>query len=114
MASYREERFNLRGIETVVHIAGEGDPLVFLHGAGTVTGFDALLPLAERFKLVVPFHPGFGRKVLSADVHADKSAGRRGDAGHLKIGAGRLDHRDEARVAYRQMALNFEFSDKKP
>ena len=60
MASYREERFDLRGIETVVQIAGDGDPLVFLHGAGTVTGFDALLPLAERFKLIVPFHPGFG------------------------------------------------------
>jgi pimeloyl-ACP methyl ester carboxylesterase len=60
MAGYTEERFNLRGIETVVQIAGEGDPLVFLHGAGTVTGFDALLPLAERFRLIVPFHPGFG------------------------------------------------------
>ena len=60
MAAYSEERFNLRGIETVVQIAGEGDPLVFLHGAGTVTGFDALLPLAERFRLIVPFHPGFG------------------------------------------------------
>ena len=60
MASYSEERFDLRGIETVVLVVGEGDPLVFLHGAGTVTGFDALLPLAERFKLIVPFHPGFG------------------------------------------------------
>ena len=60
MAPYSEERFTLRGIETVVQIAGEGDPLVFLHGAGTVTGFDALLPLAERFRLIVPFHPGFG------------------------------------------------------
>jgi pimeloyl-ACP methyl ester carboxylesterase len=60
MASYTEERLHLRGIETVVQVAGEGDPLVFLHGAGTVTGFDALLPLAERFKLIVPFHPGFG------------------------------------------------------
>src|SRR6185437_16238395 len=60
MASYSEERFDLRGIETVVQIAGEGDPLVFLHGAGTVTGFDSLLPLAERFRLIVPFHPGYG------------------------------------------------------
>jgi pimeloyl-ACP methyl ester carboxylesterase len=60
MASYSEERFDLRGIETVVQIAGDGDPLVFLHGAGTTTGFDALLPLAERFRLIVPFHPGFG------------------------------------------------------
>ncbi len=27
---------------------------------GTATGFDALLPLAERFRLIVPHHPGFG------------------------------------------------------
>ncbi len=60
MAAYSEERLHLRGIETVVLTAGEGEPLVFLHGAGTVTGFDSLLPLAERFKLIVPFHPGFG------------------------------------------------------
>jgi pimeloyl-ACP methyl ester carboxylesterase len=64
MAAYREERIAVNGIETVVQIAGEGEALVFLHGAGTVTGFDALLPLAERFKLIVPHHPGFG---LSAD-----------------------------------------------
>jgi pimeloyl-ACP methyl ester carboxylesterase len=64
MPAYREERLVIKGIETVVQIAGEGEPLVFLHGAGTVTGFDALLPLAERFQVVVPHHPGFG---LSAD-----------------------------------------------
>ena len=72
MASYSEERLHLRGIETVVQIAGEGDPLVFFHGAGTVTGFDALLPLAERFKLIVPFHPGFGPSaddVTVDDIH---------------------------------------------
>jgi pimeloyl-ACP methyl ester carboxylesterase len=60
MPAYVEERFTIKGVETVVQIAGDGQPLVFLHGAGTVTGFDALLPLAERFKLIVPFHPGYG------------------------------------------------------
>jgi pimeloyl-ACP methyl ester carboxylesterase len=64
MAAFREERFTIKGVETVVQTAGDGEPLVFLHGAGTVTGFDALLPLADRFRLVVPFHPGFG---LTAD-----------------------------------------------
>jgi pimeloyl-ACP methyl ester carboxylesterase len=44
--------------------AGDGPPLVFFHGAGTILGFDALLPLAERFRLIVPYHPGYG---LSAD-----------------------------------------------
>jgi pimeloyl-ACP methyl ester carboxylesterase len=60
MATFSEERFTIRGVETVVLSAGTGDPLVFFHGAGTTTGFDALLSLAERFRLVVPYHPGFG------------------------------------------------------
>jgi pimeloyl-ACP methyl ester carboxylesterase len=64
MAAFAEERHAVNGIETVVLTAGAGETLVFFHGAGTVTGFDALLPLAERFRLVVPHHPGFG---LSAD-----------------------------------------------
>jgi pimeloyl-ACP methyl ester carboxylesterase len=60
MATYSEERFTINGVETVVQVAGDGEPFVFFHGAGTVTGFDALLPLAERFRLIVPFHPGYG------------------------------------------------------
>jgi pimeloyl-ACP methyl ester carboxylesterase len=60
MPDYREEHVDVNDIETAVFTAGEGDPLVFFHGAGTVTGFDCLLPLAERFRLVVPHHPGYG------------------------------------------------------
>jgi pimeloyl-ACP methyl ester carboxylesterase len=60
MPEFREERFDVNGIDTAVFTAGEGDPLVFLHGAGTAAGFDALLPLAERFRLILPNHPGFG------------------------------------------------------
>jgi pimeloyl-ACP methyl ester carboxylesterase len=57
---YREEHLDVNGIDTAVCTAGDGPPLVFFHGAGTVTGFDALLPLAERFRLILPLHPGFG------------------------------------------------------
>jgi pimeloyl-ACP methyl ester carboxylesterase len=60
MPAYARDTLTINGIETVVQSAGEGEPLVYLHGAGTVTGFDALLPLAERFRLIVPIHPGFG------------------------------------------------------
>jgi pimeloyl-ACP methyl ester carboxylesterase len=60
MATFSEERLTIRGVDTVVLTAGEGEPLVFFHGAGTVTGFDSLLPLAERFRLIVPHRPGFG------------------------------------------------------
>jgi pimeloyl-ACP methyl ester carboxylesterase len=68
MAGYTEQRLTIRGIDTVVLTAGEGDPLVFFHGAGTTTGFDALLPLAERFRLIVPYHPGFGPSADDATV----------------------------------------------
>jgi pimeloyl-ACP methyl ester carboxylesterase len=60
MAGYTEQRVDVNGIDTAVFTAGQGPILVFLHGAGTLPGFDSLLPLAERFRLVVPHHPGFG------------------------------------------------------
>ena len=60
MAGFTESTLDVNGIDTAVLTAGAGETLVFFHGAGTVTGFDALLPLADRFRLVVPQHPGFG------------------------------------------------------
>jgi pimeloyl-ACP methyl ester carboxylesterase len=60
MPVYREDRHEINGVDTAVFTAGGGPPLVFFHGGGTATGFDCLLPLAERFLLVVPHHPGFG------------------------------------------------------
>src|SRR5438477_2186982 len=60
MAAFSEQRLDVDGIETAVYTAGDGEPVVFFHGAGTVTGFDALLPLADRFRLIVPHHPGYG------------------------------------------------------
>lgn len=60
MLRLEEQRVTVNGVDTAVYTAGEGFPLVFFHGAGTVTGFDSLLPLAERFRLIVPHHPGYG------------------------------------------------------
>jgi pimeloyl-ACP methyl ester carboxylesterase len=70
MTAYSERRLELGGVEIALHEAGEGEPLLFLHGAGTATGFDSLLPLAEHFRLIVPHHPGFGS---SADDTAIRS-----------------------------------------
>jgi pimeloyl-ACP methyl ester carboxylesterase len=70
MAAFTQRTLDVNGVETVVLEAGDGEPLVFFHGAGTITGFDSLLPLAERFRLIVPHHPGFG---LSGD---DPTVGR--------------------------------------
>jgi pimeloyl-ACP methyl ester carboxylesterase len=68
MASYTEEHFDVNGIDTAVLTAGDGPPLVFFHGAGTLTGFDSLLPLAESFRLIVPNHPGFGASADDTSV----------------------------------------------
>jgi pimeloyl-ACP methyl ester carboxylesterase len=55
-------RRNLRvnGVDTVLLEGGHGPPLVFLHGAGTATGFDFAAAWTREFRVVVPYHPGFG------------------------------------------------------
>jgi pimeloyl-ACP methyl ester carboxylesterase len=58
--TFTERRIDVNGVEVAVLEAGEGDALVFFHAEGTVTGFQSLLPLARRFRLIVPHHPGFG------------------------------------------------------
>jgi pimeloyl-ACP methyl ester carboxylesterase len=50
----------INGIDTVVLEAGSGPPLVFLHGAGTVTGFDFAEAWSRSFRVIIPYHPGFG------------------------------------------------------
>jgi pimeloyl-ACP methyl ester carboxylesterase len=50
------------GTPTVVLAAGdpEAPPLVFLHGAGTFHGWDFAGPWTERFRVLIPHHPGYG------------------------------------------------------
>lgn len=45
-------------VQPRVHIAGEGPPLVFLHGAGGLTWDPFLDALAQRFTVHAPEHPG--------------------------------------------------------
>jgi pimeloyl-ACP methyl ester carboxylesterase len=66
--AFHEEHIDVNGIDTAVLTAGDGDPVVYLHGAGTAFGFDHLLPLAERHRLVVPHHPGFGASADDSGV----------------------------------------------
>lgn len=57
---FERETHTVNGVRTVVLTAGKGEPLVFWHGAGTFTGFDFAKPWAEKFRVIIPFHPGFG------------------------------------------------------
>jgi pimeloyl-ACP methyl ester carboxylesterase len=60
MTQFTRRHLKINGIDTVVLEAGSGSPLVYLHGAGTVTGFDFAAPWARKFHVIIPYHPGFG------------------------------------------------------
>lgn len=60
IATLKREELTVNGIKIVQLTAGKGEPLVFFHGAGTFHGFDFALPWAEKYKLLIPYHPGFG------------------------------------------------------
>jgi pimeloyl-ACP methyl ester carboxylesterase len=47
--------------EATVFTEGDGAPLLFLHGGGGLPEWPAWLsPLAERYRVIAPQHPGFG------------------------------------------------------
>ncbi len=60
MMSFKKRTLAINGIETVVLSAGHGTPLVYFHGAGTVTRFDFAEPWTREHEVVIPYHPGFG------------------------------------------------------
>jgi pimeloyl-ACP methyl ester carboxylesterase len=60
MSKFVREELTVDGVKTVVHTAGKGEPLVVFHGAGTVDGFDFAEPWADKYRVIVPYHPGFG------------------------------------------------------
>lgn len=55
-----ELRYNIDGVETVVSVVGEGSPVLFLHGAATLEGFDFAEGLSSHHRVYLPNHPGFG------------------------------------------------------
>lgn len=52
---------DVNGVRTHVETVGDGPPVLFLHGAATIEGFGFVEGLADRFQVLLPNHPGFGR-----------------------------------------------------
>src|SRR5665213_2278886 len=52
--------FDIDGVKTVVKAIGRGPAVIGLHGAATTEGYDWARGLADRFRVYLPFHPGFG------------------------------------------------------
>ncbi len=60
MAEFSRDEYTINGVKSVVLSGGEGEPLVFLHGGGTFHGWEFAKPWMEKFRVIIPFHPGFG------------------------------------------------------
>lgn len=63
--NYKETVLKTRGGDLLLRRGGKGPTLLFLHGAGGAAGSEVFFDkLAERFDLLAPDHPGFGRSPL--------------------------------------------------
>ena len=57
---------DLNGCKLHIQRGGGGEPVLFLHGAQGLAGWDpGLQALAKRFDVIAPDHPGFGRSTGS-------------------------------------------------
>ena len=62
MTDHTSERVDIGGCAVEILRGGAGPKLLFLHGAGGASAWAPFMDrLAERFELIVPSHPGFGR-----------------------------------------------------
>jgi pimeloyl-ACP methyl ester carboxylesterase len=62
-----ERSLDVRGTRVQLQVEGDGQPLLFLHGAGGPAWLPGLARLAQRFRVYAPAHPGFGQ----SDAHED-------------------------------------------
>ena len=60
MTELTKQTLKINGVDTVVYAGGTGEPLLFLHGAGTFHGFEFAKAWADSFHVIHPYHPGFG------------------------------------------------------
>jgi pimeloyl-ACP methyl ester carboxylesterase len=65
----KTSHIDVRGCKLHIQRDGCGEPLLFLHGAQGLTGWEPVLAgLAERFDVIAPDHPGFGRSEIADGV----------------------------------------------
>jgi len=65
---FDRNEYNINGVRTVVYSAGQGRPVVYWHGAGTFSGIDFAREWTKRFKVILPFHPGYGESADSPAI----------------------------------------------
>lgn len=64
MSESTDTTIDVGGVKLSVLEAGEGRPLLFLHGAGGRNWTPLHQKLAEKYRVIAPEHPGFGRSQI--------------------------------------------------
>ncbi len=59
-AGFDRLELTIDGVRTVAYLAGSGPAVVYLHGGGTFHGFEFAREWLPRFRVLLPYHPGFG------------------------------------------------------
>ena len=54
------DEYSINGVDTVVYSGGKGPPVVYFHGGGTFHGFEFTRDWTRQFRVILPYHPGFG------------------------------------------------------
>jgi pimeloyl-ACP methyl ester carboxylesterase len=62
----------IAGVRTVAYAAGSGPDVAYFHGGGTFHGFEFARDWVPHFRVLLPYHPGFGE---SADAPSMNSLG---------------------------------------
>ncbi len=65
---FTRDEYLVDGIRSVVYSAGEGPPVVYFHGGGTFHGFEWARGWLDRFRVILPHHPGFGESADDPDI----------------------------------------------
>ncbi|WP_445671826.1 alpha/beta fold hydrolase [Pseudomonas inefficax] len=67
-SGWQRQYYQINGAVVVVHQAGEGTPVMYLHGGGTWHGLGFASGLMDRHKVYLPHHPGFGLSEDNANI----------------------------------------------
>lgn len=61
-------RLDIDGVDTAIKVTGAGPAVLALHGAATIEGQEWARGLADRFRVYLPFHPGFGESGTASHI----------------------------------------------
>jgi len=65
---FQRDEYLVDGVRSVVYSAGSGAPVVYFHGGGTFHGFEWARDWTDRFRVILPYHPGFGESADDTDI----------------------------------------------